>query len=66
MQDQDRMPTTTAACSIGQCGKCRGRIVSLTDAHGQPCQHHCHQPALPEAWAEMVTLFPPCGLDGAA
>ena len=53
MQDQSYTPTTTAACAIGQCGRCRGRIVSLTDANGQPCQHSCHQQA-PALWGEAA------------
>jgi hypothetical protein len=64
MQDHRSAVTITVPCSVGRCDRCKGRIVSITDAHGQPCQHDCHQPAMPEAWAEMATLFPPCGLDG--
>jgi hypothetical protein len=40
MQDQI---TTTAACEVGNCHRCRGTVVSLTEAHGRQCTHECHQ-----------------------
>jgi hypothetical protein len=39
MQDQI---TTTAACEVGNCHRCRGTVLSLTSAHGRPCAHECH------------------------
>jgi hypothetical protein len=40
MQDQI---TTTAACEVGNCHRCRGTVLSLSEAHGRPCAHECHQ-----------------------
>jgi hypothetical protein len=59
-------PTTvvqTVACDLGNCGSCRGQVVTLTlglDAPIVPCAHICH---LPEAWAEAVAVHPPCDDD---
>jgi hypothetical protein len=64
MQEQ---PTVTAACELGRHNRCRGRIVSLTDQHGAPCEcpAGCHGIVrdLPAAWAEQVAAFPPCDGD---
>jgi hypothetical protein len=36
------VPTVTVHCELGNCGRCRGTVFSITDAHGRPCQHPCH------------------------
>jgi len=71
---QDQSITMTAACEVfgrhvGQGpAACKGVVLSLTDAHGSACSCSCHGQAvdLPAAFAEVVTLFPPCHRDGAA
>jgi hypothetical protein len=37
--------TVTAVCEAGRCHLCRGTVVSLTAAHGRPCEceYGCHQ-----------------------
>jgi hypothetical protein len=53
----------TVACDLGNCGSCRGQVVTLTlglDAPIVPCAHICH---LPDAWREQVVLTPPCDSD---
>ena len=42
MENTDREITITAACLGGNCSRCRGRIFSMTAAHGSPCSHECH------------------------
>jgi hypothetical protein len=59
--------TTTAACDTFRHDRCRGVVLSLTDAHGAPCRCQCHgSPVvkdLPAAFAELVFLTPPCDQD---
>jgi hypothetical protein len=38
----DPIVPVTAACELGNHHRCRGSIVSLTAAHGAPCQCPCH------------------------
>jgi hypothetical protein len=45
MANQDQTPTVTLACELGNCGRCKGRIFSVTEAHGSPCSHECHAEA---------------------
>jgi hypothetical protein len=56
----------TAACEMGT-HKCRGTVLSLTDAHLSPCACPCHGIVreLPNVWSERVAAFPPCdeGMD---
>jgi hypothetical protein len=69
MQDQATAITMTAACEMGRHGSCRGVVLSLTDAHGQPCSCPCHNGGrsiaadLPATFAELVFTYPPCGED---
>jgi hypothetical protein len=42
MENTDHEITTSAACELGNCGKCRETIFSMTEAHGSPCSHECH------------------------
>ena len=63
----------TAACEVfgrhaGQGPRsCSGTLLSLTDAHGTPCRCQCHgSPVvrdLPETFAALVFLTPPCDQD---
>jgi hypothetical protein len=46
MESTDPAVTTSAACELGNCGKCRGTIFSMTEAHGSPCSHECQAEAL--------------------
>lgn len=39
------LPTVTVRCELGNCGGCRGQLVSVTAAHGRPCEHGCHDQA---------------------
>jgi hypothetical protein len=59
--------TTTAACDTFRHERCRGVVLSLTDAHGSPCSCTCHglpvAKGLPAAFAELVFLTPPCDQD---
>ena len=38
------VPVVTVHCELGNHPACKGRIVSLTATHGQPCGCRCHQP----------------------
>jgi hypothetical protein len=60
----DTAVTMTAACEMGS-HRCRGTVLSLTDAHLTPCGCPCHGivRGLPDAWAEQVAAFPPCDED---
>jgi hypothetical protein len=63
----DSSPVTmTAACELDT-HRCKGVVLSLTDAHGSPCSCPCHgSPVvrdLPTAFAELVFLTPPCDQD---
>ena len=42
-------PTITVHCELGACGRCRGTVVSVTAAHGRPCEHPCHLADTPAA-----------------
>jgi hypothetical protein len=59
--------TTTAACDTFRHFACRGVVLSLTEAHGSPCACPCHGSPivrdLPETFAELVFLTPPCDQD---
>jgi hypothetical protein len=57
----DTAVTMTAACELGS-HRCKGVVLSLTDAHLTPCACTCHGIVrdLPAAWAEQVAVFPPC------
>jgi hypothetical protein len=35
-------PVVTVACEVGDCHRCKGTVLSVTAAHGRPCQHPCH------------------------
>lgn len=71
MQEQTTAVTMTAACELfgRHVGRgpaaCKGVVLSLTEAHGRPCACACHRQAagLPESWAEVVALYPPCDED---
>jgi hypothetical protein len=54
MQDNPTAITATAACELGRHDRCKGRIVSLTGSHGQPCAcpTGCHDP-LPDPDEEL-------------
>jgi hypothetical protein len=63
----DSSPVTmTAACETGT-HRCKGVVLSLTTAHGQPCSCSCHgSPVvrdLPATFAELVFTYPPCDGD---
>jgi hypothetical protein len=60
----DTAVTLTAACELGS-HRCKGVVLSLTDAHLTPCACTCHGIVrdLPAAWAEQVAVFPPCDED---
>jgi hypothetical protein len=63
MQNHPTAVVQTVACDLGNCGSCRGQVVTLTlglDAPVQPCAHLCH---LPDAWREQVAAHPPCDDD---
>jgi len=69
----DQAVTMTAACEIfGRHSSCRGQVLSLTDAHLDPCSCPCHGQGrsvvatLPAAWREAAVALPPCDQDGAA
>lgn len=32
----------TAACLVSNHHRCRGTVLSLTEAHGAPCESPCH------------------------
>jgi hypothetical protein len=55
MRDQPDTPTVTVLCGRGICRRCRGRIISATEAHGAPCGHDCHRPGK-EGPAPLVVL----------
>jgi hypothetical protein len=69
MQDQATAITMTAACEMGRHGSCQGVVLSLTDAHGQPCSCPHHNGGrsiaadLPTTFAELVFTYPPCDDD---
>jgi hypothetical protein len=53
----------TVACDLGNCGSCRGQVLTLSmglDAPIVPCSHICH---LPDAWKAQAVLIPPCDDD---
>jgi hypothetical protein len=60
MQDHSTSVVQTVACDLGNCGSCRGQVLTLTTAGINPCTHICH---LPDAWAEQVAAYPPCDED---
>jgi hypothetical protein len=63
MQDHPTTVVQTVACDLGNCGSCRGQVLTLTLGLGAPvvpCAHICH---LPDAWAERVAAYPPCDED---
>jgi hypothetical protein len=63
MRDNTTVVVQTAACDLGDCGNCRGQVLTLTlglDAPIVPCAHVCH---LPDVWAERVAAYPPCDED---
>jgi hypothetical protein len=64
MREEPTSITMTAACELGT-HRCRGTVLSLTDAHLTPCGCPCHGLVrnLPAAWAEQVAAFPPCNGD---
>jgi hypothetical protein len=55
MRDQPDTPTVTVQCDLGLCHRCKGRIISATEAHDAPCGHDCHRPAQ-EGPAPLVVL----------
>jgi hypothetical protein len=69
---QNDLPTMTAACEVfGRHASCRGTVLSLTDAHLDPCSCPCHREratvsTLPATWREAAVALPPCDQDGAA
>jgi hypothetical protein len=36
------VPVVTVQCELGNCRRCRGRVISLLAPTGQPCTHDCH------------------------
>jgi hypothetical protein len=47
MQTDTTTVVQTVACDLGNCGSCRGQVLTLTlglDAPIQPCGHGCHAP----------------------
>jgi hypothetical protein len=63
MQDNPTAIVQTVACDLGNCGSCRGQVLTLTMGLGTPivpCAHICH---LPDAWKEQAVLTPPCDED---
>ena len=45
MENTDQEITTSAAYELGNCSRFKGRIFSMTEAHGSPCSHECHAEA---------------------
>ena len=39
---RDGDPYLTLACELGDCHRCKGTVLSVTAAHGHPCEHVCH------------------------
>ena len=42
MASTDPTASVTLACELGDCHRCKGTVLSVTAAHGHPCQHTCH------------------------